>query len=328
MLADRRVWEEGRSYCIKNLTAPNSHRESEEKSVSRNTEVNIAMKSLALANTVLSLLNAHAQTNPNLQSMVDAERAFIAMAKDQNRRDAFLFFLSENAITQGPNGPVKGKERIKNQPVKNDWLSWEIAYSDIAASGDFGFNTGPWEYRSNKIDVEPVAYGEFNSIWKKQPDGLWKNILDIGISHSAPTKQIIWATSRRPLRISKKNKSVAGGNKELLSVEYEFLKLNTLDRKAAYKKYLSDEARINYSGNLPFTTREDKQKYVDDFPSPANPQLIHGECAASYDLGYVYGNADVTVMKDSKSENKKACYVRVWKKENGGWRIVLDILSF
>src|SRR5262249_14261402 len=124
------------------------------------------MRYLLLGFFLLEPFLSRAQfSNPNLQAMVDAERAFIAMAKEQNTRDAFLFFLSDDAVTTGPEGPRTGKESIRNQPVSAGWLNWEVTYCDIAASGEMGYNTGPWEFRVQKTDETPVAYGEFHSIW-------------------------------------------------------------------------------------------------------------------------------------------------------------------
>ena len=180
---------------------------------------------LALTTIIfLSGLVKAQKNNPDLKAMVDAERAFIQMAKDQNRRDAFLYYLSDSAITAGPNGPQKGKGSLENQSVNDAWLYWEVGYSDIAASGDFGFNTGPWEYRTHKSDARPVAYGEFNSIWKKQSDGVWKNILDIGIIHREPLRgKVKWSTSARPLKAAKKTPPQTEGLQELLMVEKTFI---------------------------------------------------------------------------------------------------------
>ena len=287
------------------------------------------MKNFVLVFAVLSLFTAQAQTNANLHAMVDAERSFIAMARDQNRREAFLFFLSDDAITNSPDGPVKGKDRIRSQPLQNDLLQWEVAYSDIAASGDFGFNTGPWEYRIDRASIKPAAYGEFNSIWKKQENGSWKNVLDIGIGHGPSIEKTVWSTTRLPLKQTKKSLSPGNSNQELLTVEREFLRHCVADRKTAYKKYISNEARIQYAGHLPFKTLDACQKFLADFKAPTNVRLINGESASSNDLGYVYGTANVTVSNEGKSESKKATYVRVWKKEDGtNWKIVLDVLTF
>ena len=88
----------------------------------KNAHPSTLMKNLVLVLVVLSLQNAQAQSNPNLQAMIEAERAFVAMARDQNRREAFLFFLSDDAITNSPQGPVKGKDQIRNQPLQDDLL--------------------------------------------------------------------------------------------------------------------------------------------------------------------------------------------------------------
>lgn len=263
--------------------------------------------------------------NPNLQAMVDAEKAFIEMAKTQNRRDAFLYFLTDSAVTQGPNGPTKGKARIEQQKVTNDWLFWEVGYSDIAASGDFGFNTGPWEFRANKTDEKPVAWGEFNSIWKKQPDGSWKNALDIGISHDAPTEPVRWSTSKKPLGASKVKAKKMGA---AFAAEIEFQKNLANNRKTAYQKSISPEARMMVAGHLPFVGSPKLNDFLKACPPQSNVKVLGTETASSGDLGFVYGTVDVSLTKDGKPENKKATFVRVWKFESGKWKIVLDVLTF
>ncbi|GHN01457.1 hypothetical protein WSM22_29460 [Cytophagales bacterium WSM2-2] len=266
--------------------------------------------------------------NANLQAIVDAERAFINMAKEQNTRDAFLFYLSDDVVTTGPNGPIIGKEHLKKQQPNTSWLFWEVAYSDIAASGDFGYNTGPWEFRQKKTDEKPVAFGEFNSIWKKQSDGSWKNVLDIGVRHGAPIEKVVVATSERPLTKITKAKS-ASGKEDVLKTERDFLAQLTKNKEVAYSTFLSTEARLVHSGNLPVIKTEEKQKFINSIVVPDNLQLMEGDAASSNDLGYVYGKGEVKVTKDGKTETKIAVYFRVWKKEDGrNWKIVLDVLSY
>lgn len=266
-----------------------------------------------------------AQSNADLQAMVDAERAFIKMAKEKNRRDAFLFFLSDSAVTQGPKGPTRGKARIQQQQVTNDWLYWEVAYSDISSSGDFGFNTGPWEFRQNKTDEKAVAWGEFNSIWKKQLDGSWKNVLDIGISHGSPVNPIRWATTNKPLLTTKEKARKVGA---AYAAETTFQQEVIKDRRDAYGKYISPEVHLMVSGQLPFVGPARLDDYLKTCPVQGNPSTLGTETAASGDLGYVYGTVDVTLTKEGKLETRNATFVRVWKFEDEQWKIVLDVLTF
>lgn len=261
--------------------------------------------------------------NPNLQAMVDAEKAFIKMARTQNRRDAFLYYLSDSAVTQGPNGPIKGKARIQAQPIADDLLDWEVGYSDIAASGDFGFNTGPWYYRQKKTDEKPVAFGEFNSVWKKQSDGNWKNVLDIGISHGPVTEPITWSSSKKPSNGTKSRKMGAA-----LAAEKSFAAELAKGRKAAYRKAIGEEVRMMVVGHLPFVGPSTLDRYLNACPPQQNARILGTETASSGDLGYVYGTVDATVTKDGKSQTKTATFVRIWKFEGGKWKIVLDVLTY
>ena len=269
------------------------------------------------------------KTNPDLQAMVDAEHAFAQMAKDQNTRDAFLYFLTDDVITSGPSGPIKGKEGIKKQEVNSSWLFWEVAFSDIASSGDFGYNTGPWEYRANKTDEKAVAFGDFNSIWKKQPNGSWKNALDIGIRHEEPASKVTWTTSSLSFKPSNRKSKASPDITSLLEKENELLAWFERRGNHAFESHLSTESRICRTGLLPIITKQEKQKFFSETNLPVRLHLIGGEVASSNDLGYVYGTAEVpAINKDGQSENKIATYFRVWKKEGKDWKIVLDVLSY
>ncbi len=279
---------------------------------------------------ILSPLGAFSQFNdPNLQAMVDAERAFIQMAREKNTRDAFLYYLSDEAVTAGPNGPVIGKDALKKQPVNAGLLSWEVAYCDIASSGDFGYNTGPWEFRAAQTDTVPVAYGQFHSVWKKQPDGAWKNILDIGIRHGAPTGKEDIRTSSTPLRPQEKKTPAGEAIISLMNQEKAFLDSYRKNGLAAYNNVSSSEIRFSREGELPIVKATDRTSFLKGRDPYYNPQLVDGGIAASGDMGYVYGTADAMVFINDKQETKQATYLRIWKKEPGkGWRIVIDVMAY
>jgi ketosteroid isomerase-like protein len=61
--------------------------------------------------------------------------------------------------------------------------------ADISASGDLGYTYGTFEFRSINKDGKPViAHGKYTSIWKRQKDGSWKVVLDMGNSSPEPAQ--------------------------------------------------------------------------------------------------------------------------------------------
>jgi ketosteroid isomerase-like protein len=127
----------------------------------------------------------HGQENPNWASLVEAERAFAAASLAKGTRAAFLDFLAEDSILFRP-GPVPGKKWIEEHPAPDTLLTWEPAFAEVAQSGDLGYTTGPWEIRPSGPQDKPTAFGHFVSVWKRQTDGAWKVVVDLGISHAGP----------------------------------------------------------------------------------------------------------------------------------------------
>lgn len=271
----------------------------------------------------------HAQefSDQDLQSLVNAERAFSQMAKEKNTRDAFITFFNDDVITSAPgNGPRKGKKYLEEQAPNEGWLHWYPVYSDIAASGDFGYNTGPWEFRAKRTDETPVAFGEFVSIWKKNAQGEWKVAVDIGISHGAPKSTPSLATSAIRLKPSKRASKT--GKDELLEIERKFIGDLAQRGNTAYEKQLSNEARLYRPGREPITTQSDVQQFLSKQQSKVTYTFVDGEVASSKDLAYVYGEATVELVVNGVTKTRQCSYMRFWKKEDGkNWKIVLDLLS-
>jgi ketosteroid isomerase-like protein len=55
-------------------------------------------------------------------------------------------------------------------------MTWRPTEGDIAASGDLGYTIGRWEFTG----AEGSARGSYVTIWRRQPDGSWKVVVDIG----------------------------------------------------------------------------------------------------------------------------------------------------
>jgi len=141
------------------------------------------MKYFALT-LIFALLSASAfsQKMTDLDKLVATERAFAKAAAETSTKEAFLKFLADDAIVFEPTA-VNGKEVWNKRPPSVGLLSWEPVWADISADGTIGYTTGPWEFRPKGKDGEPVAFGQYVTIWKKQENGEFKAVLDIGISH-------------------------------------------------------------------------------------------------------------------------------------------------
>jgi ketosteroid isomerase-like protein len=222
--------------------------------------------------------------------------------------------LADDAITFGKE-IQKGKDYLATQQPNESWLYWEPVYSVIAASGDFGFNTGPWEFRPKRTDEKAVAFGQFVTVWKKV-NGEWKAAIDIGISHDAPTNKETWNTSSRKSVPSKQ----AENKSEVMAFEKRFQDALTRDT-ATYKKFLSSEARVYRQKREPFTTARQVADLL-NAPEKITFTSVDGDVASSGDLAFIYGKAIVHGETDRNS-----FFMRIWRKEGGNWKIVLDLVN-
>lgn len=140
---------------------------------------------LALALTTTGLLQA-APDKAKLKAEVAAmEDAFCGMAKEKGLLAAFTHFAAPDVafIDTDPRkfrGPAAVLERIgPDKPGVS--LTWSAMFTDVSDDGTLGYNYGRYEYRGPGKDGQVhVGTGYFLTIWKRQPDGSWKYVMDNG----------------------------------------------------------------------------------------------------------------------------------------------------
>jgi ketosteroid isomerase-like protein len=161
----------------------------------------------------------------NLESLVNSERAFARASLEKSTKDAFLAYLAPDAILFRPH-PVAGRKYTEENPGPETLLTWEPTFADLSASADMGYTTGPWEIRKERNPADkPVAFGHFVSVWKKQPDGSWKVVIDTGIAHARPTSAPAFETpheKRLASAGSVKRVNVEAEKGALLNADQEF----------------------------------------------------------------------------------------------------------
>src|SRR5262245_3682664 len=149
----------------------------------------MATRILVLAVFFVALV--HAQTNDTaLKQMADTERAFAKRATVIGWKQAFLEYFADDAI--GFDGVKAGsaKDQLRKipDPPKDAQLLWEPRYGDIAASGELGWLTGPSTSINPARNNGAPRYGNYASVWRRQRDGTFKVIIDVGINTSEPVK--------------------------------------------------------------------------------------------------------------------------------------------
>jgi ketosteroid isomerase-like protein len=264
-----------------------------------------------------------------LQEMVQTEQAFSRMAAEKNTRDAFLAFIADDGLLFRPEA-VNGKKWLQEHPSqpsdKHPLLAWQPAFAGMAAAGDLGFTTGPWELKQDVKDAQPSGYGHFVTLWKKQPDGSWKFVVDLGISHPmSGGPQTLWQPPEQKLLYKVQRVDVAIARRELLDWDRDYLQ-HTLKRGLVktFMTYASPYVRLYRNGSLPFIGRTVAANALESAQGQVNWTTVGGDVSRSGDLGYTYGTYEVT---DAPKVIERGSYVRIWKNEGAGWRIVLDVAN-
>jgi len=136
--------------------------------------------------TVSSAPNPLSDTTvkPGKMILFDLEARF---AKDVAARGGAAFadwFAEDGVELSNGQAPVVGKVAIlkdANWSAKDYQLSWTPTDAVMGPSGDMGYTWGHYEGRSKDANGNPVTTsGRYMTVWRRQPDGAWKVVLDAG----------------------------------------------------------------------------------------------------------------------------------------------------
>ena len=271
-------------------------------------------KYLALAVVFISSNASFAQSNS--AGVISAEKQFAKYAVEHTTKEGFLTFLAEDGIVFNNGKAINGKKQWTASKADSMQLKWYPAIAGVSAAGDIGYTTGPWEFRRSKNDKDAIAYGNYASIWQKEKNGQYKVKLDIGIDHSKDPVRLPEAVVSFAKPAAKKLKQ------SFLMAEMQFIKAENNQGLKAYLDVLSPQLVLLRPDRLPFNY-EEAMAYFTANSIKYNYKYNKAHCAVSNDFAYAYGN--VTYTTDGKINNGN--YLRVWRTENGKWKIVMDVIS-
>ena len=111
----------------------------------------------------------------------DVEAREIAFAATMADRDfnAFLTFISPEAVFFNGNEPLRGRDAIASAWApffdgRTAPFSWHPDVVEVLASGALALTSGPVR------DPTGAVVGRFNSVWRREPDGVWMVVFDKG----------------------------------------------------------------------------------------------------------------------------------------------------
>ena len=283
-----------------------------------------------LSVVTVPVLTKEKELSPAQSALVATERAFAKLAVERGVRASFIAYFADEGIGFGPH-PYRVKEVLSNRPAPTARspivLNWAPIFGDIARAGDLGWNTGPTLSEDTSPEKRPAQHGMFFSVWKKQTDGNWRVVLDLGTSTPAAV-----APLNAPFRAAQQRsnkRSFAGADPEqqtagLVRAEREFFaaaKAGSVGQ--AYNGRLSDDARVHRPDVMPVVGKYALRSWLARQTMTLSGEPIKAEVAGSGDLGYAYGSYELSGVKP-----EKGYYARVWKRDaRGRWRIVMDVTN-
>ena len=288
---------------------------------------------LIICSSVLVVGSTSQKMEPvsSLRELVDTERAFAKASGEKGTRTAFMEFIADDGILFRPTA-VKGKQWMVEHPLpptpKRSVLSWQPIFADVSAAGDMGYTTGPWEFKQNIEDDKPTDFGNFVTVWKKQADGTWKFVVDLGISNPQPASSpSVWqpAATRKSGKPTTKIDAVTEQS-VLIRRERDFS--NASAKQGAVKAFLNysaSDARLFRNDNFPFVGKSAAAKALATNKNVWTWEPAFADVSRSADLGYTYGSYEL--RNNDAVLTEKGNYLRIWKKQNGPWRVVLDVTN-
>jgi len=264
-----------------------------------------------------------------LQSLIEAERAFSRLSEEKGMKEAFLTYLADDSIVFRPK-PVPGRKAYEAVPDDSTvLLTWEPAYAEIALDGDLGYTTGPYQVKDKNKPGDAARYGHYVSLWQKQPGGLWKVVLDVGIRHPQPGFQPMEVMTRketsRPKRLVKVDKFNELNN--LLKVEAGFsAKAAAEGVLAAYIAFAQDDIRFYRDGSLPGTGIAAARQATSNSSGKSTWEPMDGDVSRWGTLGFIFGTAATRSASTTDAATASTSYLRIWRKTpEGQWKIALDL---
>jgi ketosteroid isomerase-like protein len=249
-----------------------------------------------------------------VQQIDDAERAFAQAVALSGIVQGFRQFASPDAVMFLPD-PTPAQPALAEARWPGDLL-WRAQYIGVAASGDLAFSAGPSLLRG----AGRPSGGYYLTVWRRQPDGGWKFVLD----HAGDMPPAIWAFPPRTLTaINTEPPPGAPSNEGMREADGALNGALPKGAAEAFAQRLDDQIILLRTLRPVAQGRRRALALVSDSPPILEAATLGGSRSMDGGFGYTYGRA----RWSGAAGPVAGYYVRVWRATPQGWRLLADQLT-
>lgn len=247
-----------------------------------------------------------------------AEWSFIRQCEREGIRASFIAAFHPDGLLFNPD-PHNGRDWYARQPESPARLAWFPAATYTAASGDLGYNTGPWEWRS-RAGEPATTFGWFFSVWTRRPGTGWSLLWDIGM----PTRT---AAAGIPAAVQPRSRKALAATVPLteaqaLELDRRFAARAAEAAEPAYRTHFAPEGRLFRSPAQPATGWTEARALLAASPGRRTWEPRGAAIAGSGEILFVHG----TYRRErTEGPAESGTYVRAWRRLGAAWTLELDL---
>ena len=251
---------------------------------------------------------------PAVQQIDDAEGAFAQAVAQSGIVQGFRQFAAPDAVMFLPD-PTPAQPALADARWAGDLL-WRAQFVGVAASGDLAFSAGPSLLRG----AGRPSGGFYLTIWRRQPDGGWKFVLD----HAADMPAAIWGLPpRTPTTVNTEPPPGPASNEGMREADGALNVALPKGAAAAFGARLDDQIILMRTQRPVAEGKRRALALVSDSPPILEAITLGGSRAMDGSFGYTYGRA----RWSGPMGPVVGYYVRVWRATPQGWRLLADQLT-
>lgn len=261
-------------------------------------------------------------------SVLAADRAFATRSAESGSQSAFLEYLADDGVLLRPTA-VRGRDWLEAHEAASGRLDWQPEGAAVSCDGSLAVSIGPWTYSQ----LGSVTHGHYLTVWRRQPSGQWRVLIDHGVDTVAVMPGSRSAVTAALTRAWPVNRRCKGRDGAAALARAESEANSTVAAKgwdAGVRALIGTDALVLRDGREP------------DMAGPTWPhdeQLLGAKVGvmtravvteATADLGLSYGevvDAAAVSTAGAALATPRAVYLRIWTRRDAKWLLAVDMMT-